>query len=100
MKHEALKELEAIIKLPDSNEFRKERNREEQLQIWTERWVVGIEFSQPVTNTKMLTSEHNDLIKIKLAETAAEDLAEECMTYKVQSKRISGAMTAFRRKAK
>lgn len=100
MKHEALKELLAIIKLPDWSEFCPEKVREEQLKAWIDRWIVDVEFSQSVVDSKYLTSEFNDIIKMKLAQSAAEDLAENCMSYKVEKKKITGAMMAFRRKSK
>jgi cell fate regulator YaaT (PSP1 superfamily) len=100
VKHEALKELRAIIKLPDWTEFCPEKIREEQLEAWIERWIVEATFSQSVTDVKYLDSEYKDLIKEKLAASAAEDLSENCMTYATQKKTISGTMVAFRRKGK
>lgn len=100
MKHEALKELKAIIKLPDWNDVCREKTREEQLNAWIDRWIVPVEFSQDVVDSKYLTSEYNDLIKLKLAQSMAEDIAETCVTYSVQKKKISGAMIALRRKEK
>lgn len=89
----ALEELRSIIKLPN------ELLREEQLQLWTERWIKDLEFSQDVVDTKYLTSEYNDTIKIRMAQIMAEDLAEDCVSFKTEKKRISGTMLAFRRKA-
>lgn len=100
MKHDALKELRAIINLPDWSSFCPEKLREEKLNEWFERWIVELEFDQSVVDAKFLTSEYNDLIKMKLAESMAEDLAEDCVSYKVQKKKITGTMVAFRRKAK
>jgi hypothetical protein len=100
VKHDALKELKAIIKLPDWNEFCREKTREEQLNAWIERWIAPVEFSQDVVDSKYLTSEYNDIIKIKLAQSMAEDIAETCVSYSTQKKKITGTMLAFRRKSK
>ncbi len=100
MKHDALTELLAIIKLPDWSSFCPEKLREEQLDDWCKRWIVDIEFSQDVVNTKYLTSEYNDLIRTKLAQSLCEDAAEEAVTYKVLDKRITANMCALRRKSK
>lgn len=100
MKHEALKELLSILKTPDWTDFCPEKVREEKLHMWIEKWIVEEEFTQDVVNTKYLTSEYNDLIKVKLAQSMAEDLAEDCVTYNTSNKKVTATMCAFRRKAK
>jgi hypothetical protein len=100
MKHEAFKELRDIIKLQDWSEFCPEKTRAEKLEAWMNKWITEVEFSQAVVDTKYLTSEYNDTIKIKLAQSLAEDLAEECVTYKTKERKISATMCALRRRAK
>lgn len=93
MKHEAIRELKDISKLPD-------QVREEQLDAWIDRWVVPVEFTQDVVDSKYLTSEYNDVIKTRLAQNMAEDLAETCVGYVTKKKSITGTMIAIRRKSK
>lgn len=100
MKHDALNELRALIKIPDWSEFCPEKLRQELLEDWIGRWIADVEFSQDVVSTNYLTSEYSDLIKIKLAQSLAEDLAEEAVTYKTHDKRITASMCALRRKSK
>lgn len=101
MKHEALKELRDLIKLPDWNTVCPEKNRLEQLEYWFDRWIVEAEYSQSVVDTKYLTSEFNDVIKLKLAQSLGEEsLAENCISYKTQEKKITASMCSLRRKAK
>lgn len=98
--HEALIELRAILKLPDWTPFCPEKLREEQLESWILRWIVDVEFTQAVVSTKFLDSEFSDVIKLKLAQSSAEDLAEDCMSYTIADKKITASMCAFRRKEK
>jgi len=100
MKHEALRELRALIKLPDWTEFCPEKLREQLLNEWVERWIEDVEYSQSVVNTKYLTAEYNDIIKIKLAQSLAEEAAETCVSYKTVDKKITASMCAFRKRAK
>lgn len=100
MKHEALTELRNILKLPDWSSFCPEKLREQQLEDWIKRWITNAEFTQAVVNTKYLDSEYSDIIKTKLAQSLAEDLAENCVTYKTADKKITASMIAFRRKEK
>jgi hypothetical protein len=70
------------------------------LDKWCKNWVVDLEYSQAVVDTKYLTGEYNDIIKYKLAQTIAEDLSEECTQYNIEDKKISAQVCAFRRKEK
>lgn len=100
MKHDALTELRAIMKLPDWSNFCPEKLREEKLLEWFDRWIIEAEFTQAVVSTKYLDSEYSDVIKFKLAQSLAEDLTETCISYKTADKRITANMIAFRRKSK
>lgn len=98
--HPAIKELYNIIKVEDWSSFCPEKTRKELLDKWVKAWVVDVEFSQSVVSTDYLTSEYNDIIKVKLAQSLAEDLAEDCTIYTTADKNISAKMCAFRRKEK
>lgn len=100
MKHDALTELRAIIKITDWSSFCPEKLREELLEDWVKRWLIELEHSQSVVSTKYLDSEYSDIIKLKLAQAQAEDLAENCISYKTADKRITANMVSFRRKEK
>lgn len=98
--HPAVKDLYRIMKIEDWNVFCPERIRNEELDKWIKAWVQDVEFTQAVVSTEYLTSEYNDIIKYKLTQSLAEDLAENCTTFKTEDKKISASMCAFRRKEK
>lgn len=98
--HPAIKQLYEIIKMEDWSTFCPERKRQEELDRWTREWIAEVEYSQSVVSTDYLTSEYNDIIKIKLAQSLAEDLAEDCTIYTTNNKNISAKICAFRRKEK
>lgn len=98
--HPALEQLYDIIRKEDWSSFCPEKVREEQLDKWCKNWLVDIEYQQSVLDTKYLTGEYNDIIKLKLAQSLAEDLAEECTQFKVEDRKISAQVCAFRRKEK
>lgn len=100
MKHQALIELRAILKLPDWAPFCPEKLREEQLDNWISRWIIELEHSQSIVSTKYLDSEYSDLIKLKLAQAQAEDLAEDCISFSTADKKITASMCAIRRRGK
>lgn len=100
MKHDALTELRNIVKIADWSSFCPEKLRAELLDDWINRWLVSPEFTQAVVNTKYLDSEYSDIIKTKLAQSLAEDLAENCISYKTADKKITASMVALRRKEK
>lgn len=100
MKHPALKELYNILKIKDWTDFCPEKDREEKLKAWEEKWIVEVEQSQSVVNPKYLTSEYNDEIKYKMAQTLAEVLAEECTSYVTEKNKITAKMLSIRRKEK
>lgn len=100
MKHDALTELRAIIKITDWSAYCPEKLRAELLDDWIGRWLIAPEFTQSVLHTKYLDSEYSDIIKTKLAQSLAEDLAENCISYKTADKKITASMVALRRKEK
>lgn len=99
-KHPAIKELYDIMKIEDWSSFCPEKTRKELLEKWERAWIVDVEFSQSVVSTNYLTSDYNDLIRMKLAQSLAEDLSETCTTYKTEDKKITAQMCAIRRKEK
>lgn len=99
-KHPAIKQLYDIIKVEDWSSFCPEKVRQDKLDQWVKNWVVDVEFTQAVVNKDYLTSEYNDLIKVKLAQSLAEDLAEDCTIYKTENTQISAKMCAIRRMEK
>ena len=100
MKHPGLKELYNILKVQDWTSFCPEKDRELLLDKWIAKWIVEVEQSQSVVNQKYLDSEHLDIVKYKLGETLGQSLAEECVAFKTEERKISGNMIALRRKEK
>jgi hypothetical protein len=98
--HPALTELYEIIKAEDWSSFCPEKLRQEKLDKWCRDWVVDVEFTQAVVSTEYLSSEYHDIIKYKLAQSLAEDLAEDCTQFTMADCSINAKMMAFRRKAK
>jgi hypothetical protein len=98
--HPAVKQLYKIIQTEDWSSFCPEKKREEELDRWVREWIVDVEFSQDVVSTNYLSSEYDDIIKYKLAQSMAEDIAEECTTFTTEKKKISASMCAIRRKEK
>lgn len=98
--HPALQELHSIILTKDWTEFCPEKTRAELLAAWVESWIVEAGYSQAVVSTKFLSSEYDDIIKTRLAQSMAEDLSETCAIYKTEGNKISAEMIAIRRKAK
>lgn len=100
MKHPAIKDLYNILKTKDWTSFCPEKNREELLNKWVDQWVMEVEQSQLVVDKKYLDSEHLDIVKYKLGEHLGQSLAEECVQFKTEERKISGHMVALRRKEK
>ena len=100
MNHDALNELRNILKTRDWTEFCPERERARKFEQWCTRWITEVEFAQSVVSTKYLDSEYNDIIKTKLAQSLAEELTEDCISFKTQDKKITATMSAMRRRAK
>lgn len=94
MKHPALLELRDLVNVPDHE------LRSQLLEHWFDRWTIPLEFTQAVVNTDVLESEHADLVKIHLARSLAEDLAEDCVSYEMRPKRVTASMVGIRRRAK
>lgn len=97
--HPALLELQQILRTPDWTAFCPEKTREEMFQSWVENWVVESSFSQSVVSAKYLSTEYDDIIKTRLAQSMAEDLLETCALYKTEGNKISAEMIAIRRKS-
>jgi hypothetical protein len=49
---------------------------------------------------KYLDSEHLDLVKYRLGQDLGNSLAEECVSFKSEDKRISASMVGIRRRGK
>jgi hypothetical protein len=100
VKHPALKELYNILKEKDWTEFCPEKTRQEMLDQWVDTWVVEVEQTQLVVDKKYLDSEHLDLVKYRLGQDLGNSLAEECVSFKSEDKRISASMVGIRRRGK
>lgn len=95
IKHPSVRELRDLTKIPDDS------LRGQLLEDWCNRWFVEVEYAQDVVDTAVLSSEHSDLIKIKLAQSlAAEELVEECITFGTGKKKITASMVGLRRRGK
>lgn len=98
--HPAIIELYTIIKEEDWSSFCPEKRRQEMLEKWVRNWIIDVQFSQAVVSTNYLTSEYNDIIRLKLAQSLAEELAEDCTLYSSEDTKITAKMCAIRRRAK
>lgn len=90
----SIKELFAIIELD------REIDRYHALQDWVDSWIEDVEAVQHVTARKYLTSEYEDILKAKLAETLALDLCESGINFDLNSKKIKANLSILRRKAR
>jgi hypothetical protein len=97
MKHQALDELYKIMQLKDWTDFCPEKNREESLQQWIAKWLIEVEQSQLVVDSKYLNSEASDFVKYRMGQVLGEALTEECVTFKVDNRKISGKLVGLRR---
>lgn len=97
MKHPALDELRKIMQLEDWTSFCPEKNREEALAKWIEKWVVEVERSQLVVDPKYLDSESMDFVKYRMGQVLGEALTEDCVTFKTEARKVSGHLLGIRR---
>lgn len=97
MKHPALTELYNILKERDWTEFCPEKRRADLLDLWVEKWLMEVEQSQLVVDTKYLTSEHSDFVKYRMGQVLGEALTEDCVSYKTTGKKISASMVGLKR---
>lgn len=98
--HPAIAELYKLIRKKDWSDFYPEKIRQQMLDMWIEKWITNVEYSQSVVDTKYLSVEYNDAIKTKVSQSIAEDLMEECVDYRVKDREILGEVTALRRERK
>lgn len=98
--HPAIKELYKLIQKKDWSEFYPEKTRQQILEMWIEKWIVPVEFSQSVIDTKYLTSEFDDIIKTKLGQGITDELMNDCITYNTKDREITGTCVALRREKK
>ena len=97
MKHPALDELNKIMKIKDWTDFCPEKDRQAALDSWLEKWLIEVEQSQLVVNSKLLNSEDTDFVKYRMGQVLGESLTEECVTFKTTAQRISGHLIGLRR---
>lgn len=97
MKHPALDELRKIMQIKDWTEFCPERDREDALQLWAEKWLIEVEQSQSVVDAKYLDSDSSDFVKYRMGQVLGEALTEECVTFKTTARKISGHLLGIRR---
>lgn len=97
MKHPAVKELFEIIKQRDWTDFCPEKTRQEQLLLWLDKWLMEVEQSQHVVDSKYLDSESSDFVKYRMGQVLGEALTEECVTYKTEKKKITASLVGLRR---
>lgn len=98
--HPAIAELYKLIQKKDWSEFYPEKIRQQMLDMWVEKWITSVEYSQSVVDTKYLSIEYNDVIKTKIAQSISDDLMEECVDYDIKDREILGEVTALRRERK
>lgn len=94
----ALDELKEIMRIRDDKAFHSSKTREAELKEWIYRWIVEVDSSQLVMDSKYLTSEYEDTLKERLALNMLEKVTEECVAYSEAKNKISSEMLVFRRK--
>lgn len=97
MKHPAVKELQQLIKIRDWTEFCPEKTRQEMLDQWIAKWLIAVEQSQPVVNTKSLSSEQMDFVKYRMGQVLGEALTEDCVNYKTTEQKVTASMVGLKR---
>lgn len=97
MKHPALEELKALLKERDWTEFCPEKTRQDLLDKWVEKWIIEVEQSQLVVDSKYLNSEASDFVRYRMGQILGEALTEECVTFKTTARKISGHLIGLRR---
>lgn len=97
MKHPAVEELRKILKLKDWTDFCPERDRELALDLWLHKWLIQVEQSQLVVDTKYLDSDSLDFVKYRMGQVLGEALTEECVTFKTEKKQVKAKMIGIRR---
>lgn len=97
MKHPAIKELYDLIKEKDWTEFCPEKVRTEELDKWVAKWLIEVEQSQLVVDTKYLDSESMDFVKYRMGQVLGEALTEECVAFRTEKKRVTAKMIGIRR---
>lgn len=97
MKHPAVEELYKLLKIKDWTEFCPEKLRAEALDEWAAKWLIQVEQSQLVVDTKYLDSESMDFVKYRMGQVLGEALTEDCVTFKTEKKRVSAKMVGIRR---
>ena len=86
-----IKELFRII------EIKSELERYNALKDWIDSWIEEVEAEQAVTSRKYLTSEFEDVLKLKLVENIALDLSEAAVKYKLDDNNIHAKIMVLRR---
>ena len=81
----AIQELYELLRLKDWSDYYPEKNRVQALDMWIEKWVVPVSYTQPVVDTKYLTSEFSDVIKTRITQNIVEDVVEDCVTFETLS---------------
>lgn len=97
MKHPAIKELYNILKTPDWTNFCPEKDREILLNEWVDKWLIEVEQSQLVVDSKYLDSEHLDFVKYRMGQVLGEALTDECVSFSTKSRKVSATMVGLRR---
>ena len=95
-----LKVTDARKDLLSSCNYENFNDVKEYLEDWWDRWIVEVETSQIVINTKFLTSEYSDAIKFNLTKNVLDQAAEECIDFDLKEKRVTANFIALRRKSK
>lgn len=97
MKHKAIKELRELLRIKDWTEFCPEKDREDALNLWIDKWLIEVDQSQFVVDSKYLDSEHVDFVKYRMGQILGDALTEECVSYTIDKKKISATMVGLKR---
>lgn len=95
--HPAIEQLRKIMQITDWTSFCPEKQRADALDKWIIRWLVEVEQSQLVVDSKYLSSENNDFVKYRMGQILGEVLTEECVTFTSSSRKITGHLLGVRR---
>jgi len=86
-----IRELFRIIELTS------ELERHNALKGWIKDWLQEVEATQSVTHRKYLSSEFEDVLKLKLVENIVLDLSEVAVSYDLDKNNINAKMMVVRR---
>lgn len=95
--NQAFLELTKVVSEDSEGFFGDQVSRQRGIRKWWDKWVVQVSTHQSVLDEKYLDSEFKDVIKSKLAQNCVEEVAEDCINYLTEQRKIEATFLAIRR---